>query len=246
MTGWRANASVLSRRALARMILPASLCMCASAGGAEAEEQSKADFPKIPPVVDSIPVKPGDRWTYRWVDDITGETKSYQTYTLTEIKDGAFSVAIAVAPVGQGQPSSGLHVYDETWGLLDDGVWTRKVGDPVTGVHLPLKVGAKWETHFTANRKNPDRDSTIDATSVVTGYEEVSFRFGLTYDAFKIETIETVTAVGGGPVATLKVDSWYAPAVNRYVKRVIESRTNDRLQSRAIELLTEYKRRHED
>ncbi len=191
-------------------------------------------------------MKPGDRWTYRWVDDITGETKSYQTYTLTEIKDGAFSVAITMAPVGQGQPATGLHVYDETWGLLDDGVWTRKVGDPVTGVHLPLKVGAKWETHFTASRKNPDRDSTIDATSVVTGYEEVSFRFGLTYDAFKIETNETVTAVGGGPVATMKVDLWYAPAVNRYVKRVIESRTNDRLQSRAIEVLTDYKRRHED
>ena len=38
--------------------------------------------------------------------------------------------------------------FDETWGLLDDGVWTRKVGDPVTGVRLPLKVGAKWETRF--------------------------------------------------------------------------------------------------
>ena len=119
-------------------------------------------------------------------------------------------------------------------------------GDPVTGVRLPLKVGAKWETHFTASRKNPDRDSTVDATSVVTDYEEVSFRFGLTYDAFKIETNETVTAVGGGPSATLKVTLWYAPAVNRYVKRVIESRTNDRLQSRIVEALTDYKRRHED
>ena len=94
-------------------------------------------------------------------------------------------------------------------------MWTRKIGDPVTGVRLPLKIGAKWETHFTASRKNPDRDSTIDATSVVTGYEEVSFRFGLTYDAFKIETNETVAAAGSGPVATLKVDLWYTPAVNR-------------------------------
>ena len=80
----------------------------------------------------------------------------------------------------------------------------------------------------------------------MTDYEEVSFRFGLTYDAFKIETNETVTAVGGGPSATLKVTLWYAPAVNRYVKRVIESRTNDRLQSRIVESLTDYKRRHED
>ena len=77
----------------------------------------------------------------------------------------------------------------------------------MTGVRLPLKLGAKWDTHFTASRKNPDRDSTIDATSVVTGYEEVSFRFGLTYDAFKIETNESVAAAGGGPSATLKVIS---------------------------------------
>ncbi|MFY9658655.1 MAG: hypothetical protein WAK01_19070 [Methylocystis sp.] len=117
----------------------------------------------------------------------------------------------------------------------------------MSGVRLPLKVGATWDTHFTASRKNPDRDSIIDATSVVTAYEEVSFRFGLTYDAFKIETNETVaSAGGGGPIATLKVTLWYAPAVNRYVKRVVEARTNDRLQSRIIESLTEYKRRHED
>ena len=210
-------------------------------------EEPRPDSPKIAPVVDSIPVQPGDRWTYRWVDDITGEAKSYQTYTLTEIKDGAFSVAITATPIGQGLPTSGLHVYDESWGLLDDGVWTRKVGDPVTGVRLPLKLGATWDTHFTASRKNPDRDSVIDATSVVTAYEEVSFRFGLTYDAFKIETNESVApASGGGPSATLKVTLWYAPAVNRYVKRVVEARTNDRLQSRIIESLTEYKRRHED
>jgi hypothetical protein len=229
-----------------RAVLTAALCLFAAAGRAESEGETKPDSPKIPPVVDSIPVKPGDRWTYRWIDDIVGETKSYQTYTLTEIKDGAFSVAIAVSPVGQSQPTTGLHVYDENWGLLDDGVWTRKVGDPVTGVRLPLKVGAKWEQHFTASRKNPDRESTIDATSVVTAYEEVSLRFGLTYDAFKIETNEAVTGVGGGPSAALKVTLWYAPAVNRYVKRVIESRTNDRLQSRIVEALTDYKRRHDD
>jgi len=233
--------------ALQRLAFCAGWCLLAPAGRAAGEEEARPDAPKVAPVVDSIPVKPGDRWTYRWVDDITGEAKSYQTYTLTEIKDGAFSVAVAATPIGQGQPTSGLHVYDESWNLLDDGVWTRKIGDPVSGVRLPLKLGATWDTHFTASRKNPDRDSSIDATSVVTGYEEVSFRFGLTYDAFKIETNETIApASGGGPSATLKVTLWYAPAVNRYVKRIVEARTNDRLQSRIIESLTEYKRRHED
>ena len=247
MSGAPARRMGQRRGALQRRAFCAALCLLATAGRAAGEAEPRPDAPKIAPVVDSIPVKPGDRWSYRWVDDITGEAKFYQTYTLTEIKDGAFSVAITATPIGQGQPTSGLHVYDESWGLLDDGVWTRKVGDPVTGVRLPLKVGATWDTHFTASRKNPDRDSTIDATSVVTAYEEVSFRFGLTYDAFKIETNETIApAGGGGPSATLKVTLWYAPAVNRYVKRVVEARTNDRLQSRIIESLTEYKRRHED
>ena len=79
----------------------------ATAGRAAERRAAKPDAPKIAPVVESIPVKPGDRWTYRWVDDITGESKSYQTYTLTEIKDGAFSVAITMIPIGQGQPTSG-------------------------------------------------------------------------------------------------------------------------------------------
>jgi len=228
-----------------RTVLTATLCLFAAAGRAESGGETKPDARKNPPVVETIPVKPGDRWTYRWIDDITGETKSYQSYTLTEIKDGAFTVAITVAPVGQGLPTTALHVFDESWGLLDDGVWTRKSGDPVTGVRLPLKVGARWETHFTASRKNPDRESTIDATSVVTAFEEVSLRFGLTYDAFKIETNETVTTMGS-PVATVKVDLWYAPAVNRYVKRVVEARSNDRLQSRSVEMLTEYRRRREE
>jgi hypothetical protein len=234
-------------RAFARMVFTAALSLSATVGRAEDLDLKTPEPQKIPPVVDSIPVKPGDRWTYRWIDDIVGETKSYETYTLTEIKDNAFSVAINVTPVGQGTPTSALHVFDENWGLLDDGVWVRKVGDPVTGVSLPLKVGARWEAHFTASRKNPDRDTNIDATSVVAAFEEVSFRFGLTYDAFRIETNETITpSGGGGPSVTLKVTQWYAPAVNRYVKRVIESRTNDRLQSRAIEELTEYKRRRDD
>jgi hypothetical protein len=110
------------RGALQRAAFCLAASLLATAGRAASEGESRPDSSKVAPVVDSIPVKPGDRWTYRWVDDITGEAKSYQTYTLTEIKDGAFSVAVNATPIGQGQPTSGLHVYDESWNLLDDGV----------------------------------------------------------------------------------------------------------------------------
>ena len=232
--------------ALWRMALMAAVCLLVTAGRAEAEGEKNRDFPKTPPVVDKISVRPGDRWTYQWIDDITGETKFYQTFTLTEIKDGTFSVAISSTPFGQSTSTTGLLVYDSSWGLLDDGVWSRNSGDPGTGVRLPLEVGAEWQTHHVAVRKNPNQEWNVDTRSVVAAYEEVPLRFGLTYDAFRIETTETLTPAAGGAGATLKITLWYAPAVNRYVKRLVETRSKDRLQSRNLEMLTEYKRRRDD
>ena len=69
----------LSRSAIARTILSAVLCFFVTAGSAEGEGETKPDFPKIPPVVDSIPVKPGDRWTYRWIDEPTSTSSPFDS-----------------------------------------------------------------------------------------------------------------------------------------------------------------------
>jgi hypothetical protein len=198
--------------------------------------------------VDKIDVRPGDRWTYQVIDDVTGETKSTAVHTVTEIRDKSYSVQSAFTPYGQSVANTSLQVFDENWNLLEDQVWTRKPAEPSTGIRLPLKVGAQWKTHLTSTRKNPpEAHFSADAITRVVAYEPVILKFNKTYDAFKLETNEAVTnSASPSSAITIKTTMWFAPSVNRYVKRVTESRINDRLQSRNVELLTAYARRHDE
>jgi hypothetical protein len=228
--------------------------------GAHAEQGADAKKPaqdqgaaSSAPVIDKVDVKPGDRWSYQVVDDITGETKATTVHTLTEIRDKSYSVQSAFTAFGQSVATTSLQVFDDNWNLLEDTAWTRKPADPVTGIRLPLKVGAQWKTHFTSVRKTPpETQFQTDANIRVVGYEPVILKFNKTYDAFKLEINEALTnsaatSTAAPPsVVTIKVTMWYAPSVNRYVKRITEMRVNDRLQSRSIELLTAYARRHDD
>jgi len=200
------------------------------------------------PVVDKIDVRPGDRWSYQVIDDVTGETKSTTVHTVTELRDKSYSVQSAFTPYGQSVATTSLQVFDESWNLLEDQVWTRKPAEPSTGIRLPLKVGAQWKTHLTSTRKNPpEAHFNTDAITRVVAYEPVILKFNKTYEAFKLETNEAVTNnASPSSVVTIKTTMWFAPSVNRYVKRITESRINDRLQSRNVELLTAYARRHDD
>jgi hypothetical protein len=239
------------------MVVIAIALNCAHVG-AYAEESADSHQTKKPvqdqgetspaPVVDKIDIRPGDRWTYQIIDDVTGETKSTAVHTVTEIRDKSYSVQSAFTPYGQSVTNTSLQVFDETWNLLDDQVWTRKPADPSTGIRLPLKVGAQWKTHLTTTRKSPPESHfNIDAITRVVAYEPVILRFNKTYDAFKLEVNEALTnSAAPSSVVTVKTTMWFAPSVNRYVKRIVESRINDRLQSRNVELLSAYARRHDD
>ncbi len=204
------------------------------------------------PVLDKIDVKPGDRWTYQVIDDVTGETKSTAVHTVTEIRDKSYSVQSAFTPFGQSVASTSLQIFDENWNLLEDQVWTRKPADPLTGIRLPLKVGDQWKTHLTSTRKTPpETQFSADAITSVVGYEPVILKFNKTYDAYKLEINEALTNTSSSgasqpSVLTIHVTMWFAPSVNRYVKRIVETRINDRLQARNVELLTAYTRRHEE
>jgi hypothetical protein len=246
---------VFSRTFLIRTIAIAISCVHI---GAHAEEAPDSDRAKqaasdqaaveSAPVVDKIDVKPGDRWTYQVIDDVTGETKSTAVHTVTEIKDKTYSVQSSFTPYGQSVSNTTLQIFDEDWNLVEDALWSNKPANPSTGIRLPLKLGAQWTTHLITNRKTPpDAHFNVDATTKVLAYEPVILKFNKTYDAFKLEIDETLTnSANPSSVVTIKATLWYAPSVNRYVKRIVESRVNDRLQSRGIEILTAYARRHDD
>lgn len=235
------------RTRAARMAVVAGFTLLPCVARAEDPAAGKpADATAPAPVVERLDVKPGDRWTYQSVDDVSGETKGSITFTLTEIRDRTFSVQFAFTPNGQNFTNTSLHVFDDAWNLLDDQTWTRAPGDPATGVRLPLKLGDVWRRDYVANRKTPNVTINVSSASSVAAYEPVMLRFNRSYDAYRIETLQAWVGGPNGAANTTKITMWYAPAVNRYVKRILETRVNDRLQSRTIETLTNYARRREE
>ena len=198
------------------------------------------------PVITSVDVKAGDQWNYQVYDEITAQVKLYSNYTVTEVQDGQITTSVTALPPGQTSGNSYYQLFDATWNLIEDTTWVRKPSDPNGGIKLPLKVGATWKSRFVSTRKNPDLSVTSSAMSKVVAYEPVILKSGATYDAFKIEVEETTNLVGGQATNLVKTTYWYSPQVNRFVKRVSEGRTNNRLQFHTVEQLVRYTRRHDD
>lgn len=169
-------------------------------------------------------------------------------HTVTELRGKTYSVQSAYTPYGQNATNTSLQIFDDNWNLLEDSLWLHKPANPVTGTQLPLKLGAQWKVHLTTTRKMPPESHfTTDAITKVVAYEPVILKFNKTYDAFKLEINEAMSnSANPASTITTRTTLWFAPSVNRYVKRIYETRINDRLQSRTIEMLTAYARRHDD
>jgi hypothetical protein len=106
------------------------------AAGNNQGEKPVQDATGPKPVVDKIDVGPGDHWTYQAIDDITDRTKFAADYAVTEIRGKTGSVQSAFTRYGQNITDTSLEVFDEDWDLLQDPVWTRKPGEPSTGIRL--------------------------------------------------------------------------------------------------------------
>ncbi len=228
------------------LILAALLCGLPFAGRSMAADDEGAGSPPEREAVtlqriESIDLKPGDRWTYDVLNDITGEKEGTATYLLTEVVGDTLSVQMTRDP-GNGKPSwNSLLLFDKNWNFLEDSVWKRTPGSPTTGIRLPLDQNTKWETTYQATKK-PDVVIKPAAHSEVKGVEDVVLPFNKAYLSFKIETVERSVSTDGTKFGTTST-FWYAPSVNRYVKKIHESRTNGHLTSRSIELLKSYSRR---
>ena len=198
----------------------------------------------LAPQVNAIDVKPGDRWTYKVYDDITGDLKFTAVSVLTEAAEGTFTTQTSVTqPNGIAPIGGSVVVFDNNWDLIEDGIWKRNPADTSVGVKLPLQVGNQWKGTFDAVRQNPEQHFAIKSSSSVAAWEHVKLRFGLQYDAFRIESISHGGPIGVTMDVQTKVTSWYAPQVNHYVKRITEARVNGHLSARTIEYLAGYTRR---
>jgi hypothetical protein len=100
-----------------------------------------------------------------------------------------------------------------------------------SGITSPLKASASWS--FASENINGDNGNIWRQTgrSKVVGQEAITTKAG-TFDAFKIETV-VFRSPTKDPTRKVEItqQTWYAPAIDHWVKRTLVTRADKHLWS---------------
>jgi hypothetical protein len=186
---------------------------------------------------DPGPVRVGDRWSYDIKDDLTGDLRHSVTVVVVDVSDKEITTRASVR--GKDRPQT--MVFDLDWGRIDDGGW--KLRPSGIGLKKPLEVGKEWRSD--ANAMNLQSGVAFRASGVakVVKEEQITTPAG-TFDTYQVDTtVRLVNTKDQTKSSTWTFVYWYAPAVNRWVKRKTEARYEGRLRDSHVEELTEYSRK---
>jgi len=183
------------------------------------------------------PVRVGDRWSYDIKDDATGDLRHAITVVVVDINENEITTRTLIR--GKDRPQT--MVFDRDWGRIDDGNW--KLHPAGIGIKTPLQVGKEWRSD--ANAMNLQSGVAFRASGVakVVGEERVATPAG-TFDTYRVDTmVRLLNSRDQTKSQTWTFVFWYAPAVNRWVRRKTEARSEGRLRDSFVDELTEYSRK---
>jgi hypothetical protein len=180
----------------------------------------------------------GDQWTYEVRDQITGELKSTITSTVTDVSSKEIGIKLAQL----GKPNFGYQTFDRSWNLLESGDWRYAPNDG-TGVQASLSVGRTWPIRGTDSNRTGGFSWKRSGTSKVTAKESITTQAG-TFDTFKIETSAQAQNTND-PTKKIQFEqqTWYAPAIDHWVKRTFISRSEGKIRENTTTELIEFGRR---
>jgi hypothetical protein len=188
-------------------------------------------------VADIAGVLPGDRWVYEVTDEVSGELKLTTTVFVLDVSEQEINTRVSTRGTGARQI-----VFDQSWNRIDDSVWKYRPSDG-SGIKKPLQVGKAWRFESKATHFQNGTALTITGESKVVGEEKVTTGAG-TFDTFKIETkMRQVNPNDQTKASTINAVLWYAPSVNRWVRRTYKLQAEGRLRSSNTEELTDYSRK---
>lgn len=188
--------------------------------------------------VDPGPIRAGDRWSYDIKDGLTGDLKHAVTLVVTEIDQKEITTRVTVR--GNNRPFT--IVFDPGWSRIDDGTWKHRPSE-LTAVRTPLEVGKQWRSEGNSTNMHSGLVFRTAGSGKVTGQERVTVPAG-TFDTFRVESMVRMTNTADQTKSsTITGVIWYAPAINRWPKRISEFRYEGRLRDSTIDELTEYSRR---
>ncbi len=222
------------------------LAMCLVATSALAQQPSApattpsaAETSTAKAVVPMEEPRPGDRWTYEIRDDISGKVSATRENVVTEVTPTAISVRFK--RIGANN-MDGFTVYDRSWNVVEDRPWRYSPNDG-SGIQLPLEVGKTWPVKTNNINGTTGAIWRRSGISKVVGQENITTKAG-TFDTFKIETKFTGTNVNNPMMKNeVTATTWYAPAIDHWVKRTFVSRANQHLHINNVIELVEYGRK---
>jgi hypothetical protein len=182
---------------------------------------------------------PGDYWTYESHDEITGKLTTPQTTTVTEVTPVEISVRLS-AP---GRSDLGFGVYDRSWNLKSNGGWTYSPHDG-QGFKSPLQINASWGFKCESVAAGSGAVWIRNGSSKVLLKDKIMTKAGL-FDTLLVETTYKLSPNNGTGKNNMEVTArtWYAPAIDHWVRRTTAVRTEGHLRSSNTAELIAYGRK---
>jgi len=189
-------------------------------------------------VADIAGVLPGDRWVYEVTDEVTGDIKQTTTVVVLDVSEKEINTRVSI----RGAANPRQVVFDRGWSRVDDSLWKYTPSDG-TGIKMPLQVGQDWRFDSKATNFHNGTAMSVNGQSRVVGMERLTTSAG-TFDTYKIETnARQINANDQTRAATLTSTLWYAPTVNRWVRKTFKIQIEGRLRESQTEELTDYSRK---
>jgi hypothetical protein len=159
------------------------------------------------------------------------------TVVVGEINDKEITTRVSLR--GKDRPLTVIQDLD--WGRIDDGTW--KLRPPGIGIKKPLQVGKEWRSDANAVHFQSGVTLRAEGIAKVVGREQVTTQAG-TFDTFRVDmTVRMINTKDQTRSQNWTFVVWYAPAVNRWVKKTSEWRSEGRVRDSFSEELTEYSRK---
>jgi hypothetical protein len=227
-------------KTLTALTLAAALLIDAD-GRARADPDNGSTTPALQMPRQGVDVARGDEWIYQTRDSLTGDTLSDMDVVVVDKQADNINVRIRVTDPNTGMVRTGAATFDSFWRRVPDDIGPGKGAQDSWGVRPNLQVGDDWNYNFDRHLSGGPIVMGWIGHGEAVGVERLDLPNGRTVDALKIEFTERPSVARYH--FEMHVVEWFAPEMNRYVRREVETRTEGEITESTTEILQDYVRR---
>jgi hypothetical protein len=182
-------------------------------------------------------IRVGDLWVYDTKDEVTGFPKETYTQVVAEVTPTEVRLSTTV----RGKNGTTLVTYDHDWNRIDSLLLKFKPNDG-QGIHLPLALGKEWRSEYESRNVQTGVATKGSVASKVVAQEVVTTGAG-TFEAFKVQTrVRDIDASDPSKIWEYENLLWFAPEANRWIRRAIVAKFQQRVRSNTSEELSDFSR----